>query len=92
MYPNATLRTAATLHHTFVLGHVAAEPLFLVGIPVPSFLEGVQVELHDLREDLALALLFDALDEFVEDPGTGDELCINVSVCSWNGSINVPLD
>jgi hypothetical protein len=77
-----SLRTTTTLHHTFVLGHIAAEPLFLVGVPVPVLLEGVQVELHDLREYLALALLFDALDEFVENPGAGDELCINVSVCS----------
>jgi hypothetical protein len=77
-----SLRAAAALHHTFVLGHIAAEPLFLVGIPVPVLLEGVQVELHDLGEDLALALLFDAVDEFVENPGAGDELCINVSVCS----------
>lgn len=56
------LRTTTTLHHALVLGHVAAEPLFLVGVPVPGFLEGIQVELHDLGQDFALAFLFDAVD------------------------------
>jgi hypothetical protein len=43
------LRTAATLHHTLVLGYIATEPLFLISIPVPIFLERIEVEFHDLR-------------------------------------------
>jgi hypothetical protein len=44
------------------------------------FLEGIKVEFHDLRQDFALALLFDAVDEFVENPGTGDELEIGLTL------------
>jgi hypothetical protein len=43
------LRTTATLHHTLVLRDIAAEPRFLIGIPVPALLEGIEVEFHDLR-------------------------------------------
>jgi hypothetical protein len=68
------LRTTAALHHTLILGDIATEPRFLISIPIPALLEGVEVEFHDLRQDLALAFLFDAVDEFVEDPGAGDEL------------------
>jgi hypothetical protein len=64
------------LHHTLVLGHVAAKPFFLRLIPGPVFFEGVECELHDLRENLAFAFLLDAVDEFVEDPGARDELGI----------------
>jgi hypothetical protein len=72
-------RTTATLHHTLVLGHIATEPLFLIGVPAPSLLEGIEVEFHDLRQNFALAFLFDTLNEFVEDPGAGDELVLHVS-------------
>ena len=68
------LRATTTLHHALVLWHVAAEPLFFLQIPIPVLLEGIEVQFHDLRQDVSLAFLFDAVDEFVEDPGAGDEL------------------
>jgi hypothetical protein len=43
------LRTTATLHHTLVLGDIAAEPRFLIGIPIPALLEWIEVEFHNLR-------------------------------------------
>jgi len=72
--PNPTARSLAsplylgattTLHHALVLGHVAAEPLFLLEIPIPVLLEGIEIEFHDVRQDVSLAFLFDAVDEFV---------------------------
>jgi hypothetical protein len=41
---------------------------------------GTSPQNRSLWEDLALAFLFDALDEFVEDPGAGDELGVDVSI------------
>lgn len=59
------LGTATTLHHALVFGYVAAESLFLVCIPRPVFLERVQRQLHELRQDMAFLFPLDALDEFV---------------------------
>jgi hypothetical protein len=65
VYVRDLLRTTATLHHALVLRHVATEPLFLIYIPLPGFLERVQGKFHNLRQDFALALFLYTLDEFV---------------------------
>jgi hypothetical protein len=49
VYVSNLLRTTATLHHALVLRHVATEPLFLICIPLPGFLEWVQGKFHNLR-------------------------------------------
>lgn len=59
------LRTATTLHHTLVLWHIPAVPLFFILIPIPMFLEGIQIQLHNVRQDLSIMFLLHAVDEFV---------------------------
>ena len=56
------LGTTTALHHSFVLGYVAAEPLLFALIPVPVLFEGVEVDLHDGRENVPVTLLFHAVD------------------------------
>lgn len=59
------LRTTTTLHQPLVLWHIAAKPLLFICIPVPGLLEWVEIELHDLRQNIAFVLLLDAVDEFI---------------------------
>jgi len=59
------LRATTTLQHSLVLWHITTEPLLLILIPIPMFLEGIQAQLHDLRQDISLMLLLHAINEFV---------------------------
>lgn len=70
------LRTATTLHHTLELWHISTESLFLIGIPVPALLERIEIEFHNLWQNLALSFLLDAVNQLVEDPRAGHELGI----------------
>jgi hypothetical protein len=63
-------------------------------------LVGIKSEIHDLRQNLALVLLLDAVDELVEDPRAWNKLRVLVSlipctsICERNivSEVNVPLD
>lgn len=68
------LRAAATLHHALKFRHITTEPLFFSLIPAPMFFEGVECQFHDVRQNITFAFLFNALNEFVQDPRARDEL------------------
>lgn len=68
------LRAAATLHHALIFGYITTEALFLRLVPAPVLVEWIKIQLHDRREDIALALFLHTIDQLVEDPGTRDEL------------------
>lgn len=69
-----SLRTAAALHQALELWYITHEPLLFLCIPAPPFLIRTEIHLHDLCQDLALALLLHSVDQLVEDPGAGDKL------------------
>lgn len=56
------LGTTTALHHPFVLGYVAAEPLLFNFIPIPVLFERIEVYLHDGRENVPVTLLLHAVD------------------------------
>lgn len=72
--PFTLLRTATTLHRPVIFWHVPTKPLLLLLIPSPTLLKRIERHLHYPMEDIALTLLFNACDKFVEDPAFGDEL------------------
>ena len=65
LQPPYPLRTTTALHSSAHLRHITAKPLLLRLIPSPRVFEGMQVHVHDSIKDLPLALVLNALDQFV---------------------------
>lgn len=68
------LRAATAHHRSLVLGNISTEALFLFLIETPLVFERIQRHRHDPVKDLSVSLFLDALNNFIENPASRDEL------------------